>query len=188
MLFDWSHIQRRTDGKILLLYRHERLFSEPFIPTVRDVLDVGGWGVLAQRFIEEGMTCTILDLFTRDQMYPDRVRSLPHKVGDVRDIDCFPAASFDLVTCFETLEHCGDATKAMCSIHRWLRPNGWLVGTVPIDGFCHFTDEPGIDVIEADLLRSMLTHNGFSDILAEPTGSISPSDEPCCIYFRGRKS
>lgn len=52
--FSWDTIRRDNAGKIILLYRHERIFSKPFIANARDVLDVGGWGILAQRFIEEG--------------------------------------------------------------------------------------------------------------------------------------
>lgn len=188
MRFAWNQLQRKPDGSLLLLYRHERIFAEAFTTAAKDVLDVGGWGVLAQRFIEEGKNCTILDLFTEDQLYAERVRALPHVVGDVRNPSCFAPESFDLVTCFETLEHCGDALAAMRSVLGWLRAGGWFVGTIPIAGFCHFEGEPGIQLWSEDYLAVFLRGLGYENVHVEPTGSIAKEDKPCCVYYRAQKS
>lgn len=42
-MFNWDTIQRREDGKVLLLYRHERIFGEGLIYKGMKVLDLGGW-------------------------------------------------------------------------------------------------------------------------------------------------
>jgi 2-polyprenyl-3-methyl-5-hydroxy-6-metoxy-1,4-benzoquinol methylase len=186
--FSWDKIERRPDGKIELLYRHERIFAELFISRVRQSLDVGGWGMLAARLLEEGIDCTILDKFTSDQYYADRVRSLPHKVGDVRDATCFAVGSFDMVTCFECLEHVGGITDALASMFAWLRPEGHIIGTVPIPGQTHAADEPGIEFTSDEELTELLLTTGFVDVFTEPTPSVGLSDEnPASIYFRGRK-
>lgn len=186
-VFSWDEIRRGADGKIVLLYRHERVLLEPFFTNVRDVLDVGGWGILAQRFLEEERRCTILDLFTEDQYYPDRVRALPHKVGDVCDATSFLPTSFDLVTCFETLEHVADIPVALCNIWKWLRSGGHIVGTIPIPGFCHHEGDHGIQFLTEDALNGLLRKTGFVDIRVEPTASVALGDVPCCLYFVGSK-
>lgn len=181
--FAWDKIQKDDKGKIVLLYRHQRIFDEGMVKPGMKVLDVGGWGMLAQRLTQEGADCTILDLFTQDQAYPDRVRSLPHKVGDVRDPDCFPDRTFDLVTCFEMLEHCGDIPAALANIRSWLKPRCWLVGTIPLPGRIHIND-PTVTILSQEELVAALKKAGFATVSAEPTGSIRASDPPCCTYFK----
>lgn len=185
--FQWDTIQRRPDGQILLLYRHQRVFDEGRIRPGADVLDVGGWGVLAQAVIEAGARCTILDLFTKDQYYPDRVRALPHKEGDAKDRDCFESASFDVITCFEMLEHCGDANTVLANAHAWLRPGGEIIGTVPIPGFCHDADQPDVEFFSEASLAERLVRAGFTVERIEPTASVDTDGTRCCIYFVGRK-
>lgn len=185
--YRWDEVQRRPDGRILLLYRHQRVLDEGLVRPGMDVLDVGGWGMFAQGVIEAGARCTILDLFTPDQYYPDRVRALPHKVGNVLDADNFPAESFDAITCFETLEHVGRIDAAIANVHRWLRPDGWFAGTVPRPGHCHLEGEAGIVfVTEADL-AAKLRAAGFEDVTVEPSGSIAPDAPQSCLYFRARR-
>lgn len=188
MTFRWDEIQRHPDGRILLLYRHQRAFDEGWICADLDVLDLGGWGVLAQAAIEAGARCTILDLFTRDQYYPDRVRALPHKEGDARDHRHFDANRFDTVTCFEMLEHCGDADAVLQNAHNWLRPGGVIVGTVPVPGFCHDADQPDVEFLSASELTQRLIRAGFTVTRVEPTASVVAKGPPCCTYFVGRKS
>ena len=186
--FDWSKEQRRPDGKLLLLYRHERLFAEPWMAAVVDVLDVGGWGMLAKRLLEEGKRATILDLFTGDQYYADRVRALPHKAGSVCDPSNFAPASFDLVTCFETLEHCGNIPAALASAFLWLRPGGVFAGTVPIPGFAHHAGEPDTEFVTAAELARLLAVAGFVVEAVTPTPSVGLPDEPdCSLYFVAKK-
>lgn len=43
----------------------------------------------------------------------------------------FPAASFDLVTCWHVIEHVSDPRRFLEEIYRILRPGGWLVLATP---------------------------------------------------------
>lgn len=188
MIYDWSRVQRTADGRIFLLYRHQRVLDEAIVAPDMDVLDVGGWGMFAQAVIEAGARCTILDLFTPDQYYPERVRALPHKVGSVLDADAFAPSSFDAVTCFETLEHVGNIGAAVANVHQWLRPGGWFAGTVPRPGYCHAEGDAGIVFVDEAALADALRVAGFGDVTVEPTGSITRDAVHSCIYFRGRKA
>lgn len=187
--FSWDEVRRDGAGKVVLLYRHARILREPFWPGVRDVLDVGGWGIFAERVLQEGRTCIILDKFTKDQQYPERVQMLPHRRGDVCNPGLFLPASFDLITCCETLEHVRDVPAALSSMYRWLRSGAHLVGTVPLPGFCHHAGEDGISILSEAELRGALSAAGYDRIRIEPTRSEGRDDEPpCSLYFVARKA
>jgi len=185
--FDWDRIQRRSDGKILLLYRHERMWDEGLIrPGIR-VIDVGGWGMLASRLLEEGCDVMILDTFNEDQYYPERVKELPHLKNDILGTRMIFLQGVDLVTCFEMLEHCGDQLQALKNMHYYLCPGGYIAGTVPVPGFCHQADEDVHFLTEWEL-KDLLALAGFTDIFVEPTPSINKTDpERPSIYFRAKK-
>lgn len=189
-MFTWDEIQRREDGKVNLLYRHERIFEEGLVSPGFKVLDIGGWGVLATRIIEEGAQCTILDNFTEDQYYPDRVISLPHIRGDILkadEIDELIPGTYDLITCFEMLEHCVDQPKAVENIYNLLKPTGILVGTFPIPGFCHTEGEPDITFLDVNELNELLSGAGFSSNSVEKTPSVNKGDSVCSLYYKAYK-
>jgi SAM-dependent methyltransferase len=94
---------------------------------------------------------------------------------------------FDVITCFETLEHVADQDAALKNIFTMVRPSGVFAGTVPIPGFCHFIGEPGITLLDEQQLRDKLTAVGFVDIFIEPTGSVTKDEVPSSLYFRARK-
>jgi SAM-dependent methyltransferase len=48
-----------------------------------------------------------------------------------------PDASFDLVLCTQVIEHCLDPSGALRELHRVVRPNGYLLWTVPQVWFYH---------------------------------------------------
>lgn len=189
-MFSWDDISRNEEGKINLLYRHQRIFDEGLVKRDMKALDIGGWGVLASRLLEEGVNCTILDIFSEDQYYPDRVKSLPHVVGDITCLDSCPGVvfeSYDLVTCFEMLEHCNDQKAAVNNIYMILKPGGVFVGTFPLPGFCHFEGEPDVNFLNTNELFNLLEDCGFTDVVVEPTPSIDKNDAPCSLYFKGKK-
>jgi SAM-dependent methyltransferase len=193
-VFDWGKIQRGPDGDILLLWRHQRLFDEGILRRGVRMLDVGGWGVLATAAIEAGVDCTIFDLFTPDQYYPERVRALPHIVGDICDFDQVAKLDtlFDVVTCFEMLEHCKDQLQAVRNMTYFLRPGGVLAGTVPLPGRgAHGAGGEGIRLIGEPELRRLLQGAHLVNVTIEETASIHKDDSPVCLYFtatkRGRK-
>lgn len=52
------------------------------------------------------------------------------KIGDVHDLD-FPADFFDLICCFETIEHIQEVDKALSELQRVLKPKGHLIISSP---------------------------------------------------------
>lgn len=186
-MYSWDKINRRLDGQIELLYRHERLFEEGILSPGLRVLDIGGWGVLAMRMLEEGIDCIILDKFTEDQYYPDRVRSLPLVEGDILDSSVLcRLGKFDVVTCFEMLEHCEDQSLAVSNIYNLLHDEGIFAGTVPIPGFAH-KEEDTVNFLSPQDLNMLLVKSGFLVDLIEPTGSVFKNDVAASIYFKCRK-
>lgn len=191
MSFSWDRIQRGPDGKIVLLYRHERIFKEGLHKGCAKALDVGGWGILAARLTEEGIDTTIVDIFGEDQYYPDRVRAMKHVVGDITKQDTVSklgwSNAYELITCFEMLEHCEDQNAAVWNMYRLLRPGGVLVGTFPIPGYSHKAEEPGINWLTAEQIKDLLFACGFEDILVEPTASLEETGPKSSYYFRAVK-
>ena len=57
-------------------------------------------------------------------------KDLEFKVGNVQNID-FPANYFDVVTCFETIEHVDSQEKAFMELQRVLKPGGLLIVSSP---------------------------------------------------------
>lgn len=63
-------------------------------------------------------------------------------VGDILDAP-FAACSFDVITCFDVLEHLYEPRRVMAKVWEWLRPGGVF-----------YTQVPNIDSAEARLFRS----------------------------------
>lgn len=190
MTFNWSSIQYREDGKVLLLYRHERIFDEGLVKSGDIVLDVGGWGHLTERILQEGAKCIVWDKFTDDQYFSHRVKEHPYMAVDICTADVLAYTHkdvFDVVCCFETLEHVDNQKSAVRNMHSVCKPGGFFVGTVPIPGFCHHIGEPGIQFLDEQQLRKLLQDTGFTDIFIEPTGSITKDSPASSLYFRGVK-
>lgn len=188
--FNWDTIQYRDDGKILLLYRHERVLEDGLIKPGSLVVDIGGWGQFTERVIQEGGRCIVWDLFTPDQYYSERVKKNKHKNVDICSDSTYIYIHkdvFDIVTCFETLEHVADQTAAIRNMFSILRPTGYLAGTVPIPGYSHAADEPGIKFLNENQLKDLLVEAGFENIFIEPTGSVHKEDTPSCLYFKAQK-
>lgn len=191
--FKWDEVQYKEDGKVLLLWRHERIFQEGLVKPGMFCCDVGGWGHLTERMRQEGCTTLIWDKFTAEQSYPDRVRNETYIEADI----CNSVTalhyhhSFDLVTCFEVLEHVGsgdDQFSAICNAATILKNGGWFVGTFPIPGKVHMKDDPSVtNWLDDDELQYMLDLAGFSNITIEPTGSITRNEEPSSWYFKGQQ-
>jgi len=56
--------------------------------------------------------------------------------GDITEFDAEP---FDLITCFETIEHVADAAAALTNLRRLLREGGDAADFVP-ESTCHLAD------------------------------------------------
>jgi len=57
-------------------------------------------------------------------------RELEFKVGNILYID-FPESSFEVITCFETIEHVQNQNKALEELKRVLKPDGLLIISSP---------------------------------------------------------
>ena len=173
-MFKWDEIKRDASGSVVLLYRHQRIIDEGVIQPTCKVLDVGGWGVLAQALIQVGASCTILDNFSEDQYFPDRVRGLPHVNGDILDKNTLKAlGKCDVVTCLEMVEHCEDQPGAIHNMFEVLNSSGVLVGTFPLPGHSHKEDDPTVTFLDITELGNLLTSAGFVVDVLEPTPSIA---------------
>jgi SAM-dependent methyltransferase len=126
-------IPEAMGGQLIEAEHHARYRFAAQHVAGRRVLDAGcgvGWG-----------TELLLDAGARSavgvDIAPDAVRSAQARaargrfvVGDLLDLP-FARASFDLVTCFEAIEHVADASKALDELRRVLTPDGLLVVSSP---------------------------------------------------------
>jgi SAM-dependent methyltransferase/GT2 family glycosyltransferase len=102
----------------------------PDLPAA-DVLEVGGGRSGLARLLYPAARITTIDLDEQhgvaDVNRDPRVRFL---VADATDLP-FPAASFDVVTFFDVLEHIPDDARAAAEALRVLRPGGFVLVTTP---------------------------------------------------------
>lgn len=59
-----------------------------------------------------------------------KINGLEFKVGNIFNID-FPDNYFDVITCFETIEHIESPAKALIELQRVLKPQGLLIISSP---------------------------------------------------------
>ncbi len=179
--FSWTEDELDKNGKLIVLYRHERSISR-IKPNSR-FLDMGGWGKFASRMVQEGHDSTLIDkcgdLFHLEW---ERYNNVKYVKADFFDYP-FESEIFDCINCSETLEHVEDQEGLMKIVFDLLVPGGFFFGTVPIPGFCHKEGEEGVKFIEAHTLFGMLEQVGFNKIEIELTPSIHPDNEPSHIYF-----
>ena len=102
----------------------------PDLPA-REVLEVGGGRSGLARLLYPAARVTTIDVEAEhgaaDVNQDPRVRFL---VADATDLP-FPAASFDVVTFFDVLEHIPDDARAAAEAWRVLRPGGFVLVTSP---------------------------------------------------------
>ena len=103
------------------------------------------------------------------------------EIGDLRDLP-FEAASFDLVVCFEAIEHVDEQERMLDEIKRVLRPDGVLAISTPVAGAIavhnpHHVAELAPDEFH-DLLRSRFAnvdlrwqHSALASVI-----DVGPSD------------
>ncbi|MCJ2131719.1 class I SAM-dependent methyltransferase [Methylobacterium sp. E-045] len=120
-------------GQIKFEHLHRYLLSVEYAHH-RDVLDIAsgeGYGTaslasVAKRVV--GVDISMEAVAHANRRYGSENLSFKH--GSIATI---PAddKSFDLVVCFETLEHIGDQAKALAELRRVLRPDGLLIISTP---------------------------------------------------------
>lgn len=174
----WEKDNFDKNGKLMLLYRHQRFIDEGFIGT--NILDIGGWGKLAYRLIQEGKNVVLIDvdkILLKDikkRFGGELILSVGEELPLVSDV-------FDTVHSSETLEHVTCAEEVVREVHRVLRKGGIFCGTVPIPNEVHSRSEPGIRFFSKDNLKSLLAN--FKIINIEDTPSIKREDKSCSIMF-----
>jgi 2-polyprenyl-3-methyl-5-hydroxy-6-metoxy-1,4-benzoquinol methylase len=101
--------------------------------TARKVLDIGcGAGRLGEVLkSRQGATVVGIEL-TEAAGQAARTRLDEVLIGDVEKMDLpFPEGSFDSVVCGDVLEHLREPGNLLSRIHRWLRPGGVLIASIP---------------------------------------------------------
>lgn len=111
--------------------------------------------------------------------------------ADAMDLP-FPAASFDVVLCFEGIQFMPDRAKALAGFRRVLKPSGRLIGTLwgPLrespgyqaiaDGLAHFVSPdagrfPPFALNGAAAIHTLLSGAGFARISVEPRTITRPA-------------
>jgi len=64
---------------------------------------------------------------------------IEYRIGDAAKIQ-LPQNTFDLITCFETLEHVKPVNSLLGNLSRALKPNGWLLVSTPNEDVLPFRD------------------------------------------------
>jgi SAM-dependent methyltransferase len=103
----------------------------------KEVLDAGcgtGWGTA---LLAEGGAARVVGV-DRSALAIDHGRAEHGDAVEVRVADIcapdLPDASFDVVVCFEAIEHVDDPSSALDHFRRVLRPDGVLVVSTPVKG------------------------------------------------------
>jgi SAM-dependent methyltransferase len=123
--------RRRVVGKVLRRLEVVDLDLLGVRPGAR-VLDVGcGVGRLLLRLERRGCNIFGLDILRRDLLSAQRHLVDPTLVQADGGRIPFADASFDFVTCTETVEHAANASLMLRELARVLRPGGRLVVSVP---------------------------------------------------------
>lgn len=107
---------------------------DPYLPPPGRAVDVGcGHGAIVHALLERGWDARGFDM---SQWMIDAARKHAPQLGADRfvvgDVNAFPFdGAFELVTCFEVLEHIPDPLPALGALRDHLAPGGRLIATTP---------------------------------------------------------
>lgn len=131
----WNVLQfegiRFTYSSLNRAWEYGQIFSNVDFRKKR-VLDLGTSISLAPIYLMRVLGC---DVTTFDKEYRDERITLYAKtacypinvvVGDMTEPLQFADASFDIVTCFSTIEHIDDKEKAVAEMKRVVKPDGFI--------------------------------------------------------------
>ena len=124
--YEGEHDNRRRAA------RHYLELMRRYQPKPARLLDVGcATGVFVCAAREVGWDATGLDasswMITRARSRCPAATFLIAGLGEAR----FATGAFDVITLWDVLEHAPAPRQALESLHRWLRPGGWLLLSVP---------------------------------------------------------
>ncbi len=104
------------------------------LPTWKEggrLLDVGcGWGEYPSIMAQLGWEVVGVEISEQAVMYGREKYGLDIRCGALK-YQQFPDQSFDVVTLWDVLEHLANPSETLSEVHRVLRPDGWLMMTVP---------------------------------------------------------
>ena len=190
-MFSWTIDDFDDNGKLVLLYRHQRIIDENIVKKGDRVLDIGGWGKLEYRLYQEECNVCSIDI-DKQQCSSLRIKygiSFSIINGNACALP-FKDESFDTVACFEVFEHLIPERRPQIikEISRVLKNRNQesFVGTIPIPGRCHPKDDPTVSFLTPEEFN-MLISDHFNNIIIEPTGSITKGDTPVSWYFKAAK-
>ena len=122
-----------TEPGIVALHLKRYEFAQPFCAG-RDVLDAGcGVGYGTAFLAETARHVVGVDRSTEAIAYARARYARPNvefAVGDLLELDA-PDDTFDVVCCFETIEHLTDQDRFLEEMRRVLRPGGTLLVSTP---------------------------------------------------------
>lgn len=132
---EWTgeRLEKHITNETMLEHLHRYAFAREFAKG-KTVLDIAcGEGYGCRLLAAEALQVTGVDIDEETirrarQEYPDS--SIHFLTGSITSIPC-PDNSFDLVTCFETLEHITEQEQALKEISRVLKPEGLLFISTP---------------------------------------------------------
>jgi len=96
----------------------------------------------------------------------------------------FPAHSFDLALAVEVLQYVPNVSEALRGIYRVLKPEGYLLGHVPMLGYLRPTE---MTLFSDEVILRLLEGAGFGNIQLTPTFN-GMSQKICHIYEKISRS
>ena len=127
-------VEKETPDRIWLDHLARYEFAARYVKE-KIVLDIAcGTGYGSSRLCLSGAKKVIGVDISREAINFARnkyiVNGLEFKTGDILDIS-FPGIHFDLITCFETIEHVENQEEALVHLQRALKPEGILIISSP---------------------------------------------------------
>jgi SAM-dependent methyltransferase len=131
------YVPSRHTGTSIEIEHHARYRWAATLVERKDVLDAGcgtGWGTnLLAKAGAASVTGVDLDEAAVKHGGAEFEGAIELRVGDLCSLD-LPDASFDVVVCFEAIEHLDDPSSALDHFRRVLRPDGLLLISTPVRG------------------------------------------------------
>jgi len=136
-LIDWTGercVPWASDLQVVYEHYHRYLFAAALAPG-RRVLDLAtgeGYGAaLLATQASEVVAVELDDTTVQHARANYRLANLTFERADILDLANLPDGSFDLVTCFEALEHVNDHDRLLAEVLRVLTPEGTFVVSTP---------------------------------------------------------